>query len=89
MRYPEFRGYGRCVRYGVVEAGNCAAVGPLKRSGIYWTVGGADAILAPRSSVVSGNYEQLREERAEDPPIQAEIKQSVAHPGVGSIAVGG
>ena len=74
MRYPEFRQQGLCVGSGVVEAGCGTVVGRLKRSGMYWTVRGANAILALRCSVLSGNYEDFWAERAENPPIQAEIQ---------------
>ncbi len=38
------------------------------------TVRGANAILALRCSVLSGNYEDFWAERAENPPIQAKIQ---------------
>ena len=46
MRYPEFRAQGLCVGSGVVESGCRTVVGRLKRSGMYWTVSGANAIPA-------------------------------------------
>ena len=74
MRYPEFRQHGLCVGTGVVEAGCGTVVSRLKRSGMHWIVRGANAILALRCSVLSGNYEDLWAERAENPPFQAEIQ---------------
>ena len=71
MRYPQFRAQGLCVGSGVVEAGCRTVVGRLKRSGMYWTVRGANAILALRCFVLSGTYEDFWAERAENPPRQA------------------
>ena len=48
MRYPEYRAQGLCVGSGVVESGCRTVVGRLKRSGMYWTVSGANAILRLR-----------------------------------------
>ena len=65
MRYDEFRAQGLCVGSGVVEAGCKTVVGErCKQSGMRWTVSGADAILALRSCVVSGRYEDYWERRA-------------------------
>ena len=74
MRYPEFRAQGLCVGSGVVEAGCRTVVGRLKRSGMYWSVSGANAILALRCCVLSGNYEDFWAERAETPCTRAEIQ---------------
>ena len=74
MRYPEFRAQDLCVGSGVVEAGCRTVVGRLKRSGMYWTVNGANEILALRSCVLSGNYENFWAQRAENPSLQAEIQ---------------
>lgn len=55
MRYPEFRKQGLFVGSGVVEAG-CKTIGArLKRSGMFWTVRGANAILALRCQMLSGD----------------------------------
>ena len=52
MRYTEFRQQGLCVGSGVVEAGCKTVIGErCKRSGMRWTVDGANAILALRFSV--------------------------------------
>ena len=59
---------------GVVESGCRTVVGRLKRSGMYWTVSGANAILALRCCVLSGNYEDFWAERAETPCTGAEIQ---------------
>ena len=65
MRYAEFRAQGLCVGSGVVEAGCKTVVGErCKQSGMRWTVSGANAILALRSCVVSGRYEDYWERRA-------------------------
>ena len=48
MRYPKFRKQHLFVGSGVVEAGCKTVVGSrLKRSGMFWTVAGANAILGP------------------------------------------
>ena len=50
MRYPEFRRKGFFVGSGVIEAGCKSVVGSrLKRSGMFWTVRGANAISPLRS----------------------------------------
>ena len=65
MRYPEFRAQGLCVSTGVVEAGCKTAIGTrLKRSGMHWTVAGADAIIALRCCKLSGRFEGFWERRA-------------------------
>src|SRR5260370_14698445 len=49
MRYPQFRGQHLFVRSCVIEAGcKTLAAFPLQRSGMFWTVRGANAILALR-----------------------------------------
>ena len=65
MRYDEFRAEGLCVGSGVVEEGCKTVVGArCKRSGMHWTLDGANAILALRCSVLSGRYEDYWERRA-------------------------
>jgi len=66
MSYAEFRAAGLCTSTGVVEAGCKAAIGTrLKRSGMHWTVAGADAIIALRCCKLSGRFEDFWERRAE------------------------
>ena len=49
MRYPEFRRQHLFVGSGVIEAGCKTVIGSrLKKSGMFWTVRGANAILALR-----------------------------------------
>lgn len=49
MRYPEFRRQGLFVGSGVIEAGCKTVIGTrLKRSGMFWTVRGAGAVVALR-----------------------------------------
>jgi hypothetical protein len=65
MRYPEFREQGLCVSSGVVEAGCRVVVGTrLKRSGMRWTLAGADAILALRACHLSGRFDAFWERRS-------------------------
>lgn len=66
MRYPEFRAAGLCTSTGVVEAGCRVAVGQrLKRSGMRWTVRGANAILALRCAKLSARYDPFWKRRAQ------------------------
>ena len=66
MRYADFRTAGLCTSTGVVEAGCKTAIGTrLKRTGMHWTVAGADAIIALRCCKLSGRFEDFWERRAE------------------------
>jgi hypothetical protein len=64
MRYPRFRRQHLFVGSGVIEAG-CKTViaSRLKRSGMFWTVRGANAILALRCSYLNGRFEDYWEAR--------------------------
>jgi hypothetical protein len=58
MRYSDFRKRALFVGSGVVEAGCKTVVGQrLKRSGMHWTVRGANAIMALRCLILSGRWE--------------------------------
>jgi hypothetical protein len=48
---------------GVIEAGCKTVLGRLKRSGMFWTVRGANAIIALRCSHISGKFENYWEAR--------------------------
>jgi hypothetical protein len=63
MRYAKFRKQGLFVGSGVVEAGCKTVIGRLKRSGMFWTVRGANAIIALRCCQLSGNFEDYWEAR--------------------------
>jgi hypothetical protein len=63
MRYPEFRKPGLFVGSGVIEAGCKTVLGRLKRSGMFWTVRGANAIIALRCCQLSGRFEDYWEAR--------------------------
>ena len=64
MRYPEFRSRGLFVDTGVREAGCKTVIGTrLKQSGMFWTVRGANAIIALRCFQLSGNFEDYWEAR--------------------------
>jgi transposase len=64
MRYPTFRRQHLCVGSGVVEAGCKTLIGNrLKRSGMFWTVRGANAIIALRCNRLSGKFEDYWESR--------------------------
>ena len=63
MRYPEFRLKGFFVGSGVIEAGCKSVIGArLKRSGMFWTVRGANAIIALRCCRLNGRFEDFWEE---------------------------
>jgi len=60
MRYDYFRSLGLCVGSGVVEAGCRVVIGQrLKRSGMFWSLNGANAIIALRSSLLSGRFDEF------------------------------
>lgn len=64
MRYPKFRSQHLFVGSGVIEAGCKAVIGSrLKRSGMFWTVRGANAILALRCCHLNGRFEDYWEAR--------------------------
>lgn len=66
MRYPEFHEQGLCTATGVVEAGCKVVIGTrLKRTGMHWTVDGANAIIALRCCKLSGRYEDFWERYSE------------------------
>ena len=66
MRYAAFRATGLCTSTGVVEAGCKVAIGTrCKRTGMHWTVAGADAIIALRCCTLSGRFEDFWERRAQ------------------------
>lgn len=66
MRYPQFEAEGLCTGSGVVEAACKGVVGTrLKRSGMRWTLRGANAIIALRCSKLSGTFQDFWERRSE------------------------
>jgi hypothetical protein len=65
MRYPSFRKLNLFVGSGVIEAGCKTVIGSrLKQSGMFWTVRGANAIIALRCCCLSGKFEPYWEDRA-------------------------
>jgi hypothetical protein len=65
MRYPEFRQKHLFVGSGVIEAGCKTVIGQrLKQSGMFWTVRGANAILALRCCHLNARFESYWEARA-------------------------
>ncbi|MGO9561632.1 MAG: ISKra4 family transposase [Candidatus Korobacteraceae bacterium] len=65
MRYPAFREQRLFVGSGVVEAGCKTVIGArLKRSGSFWTVDGANAIIALRCCRFSQRFEDYWESRS-------------------------
>jgi hypothetical protein len=64
MRYPKFRRQHLFVGSGVIEAGCKTVVGTrLKQSGMFWTVRGANAIIALRCCQLNDRFEDYWEAR--------------------------
>jgi hypothetical protein len=64
MQYQTYRKAGLFVGSGVVEAGCKTVIGlRLKRSGMEWSVRGANAILALRCNLISDRFEDYWEQR--------------------------
>ena len=64
MRYPDFKRQNLFIGSGVVEAGCKTVIGSrLKMSGMFWTVRGANAILALRCNILNGDFEDYWEAR--------------------------
>lgn len=65
MRYARFRAQKLFVGSGVVEAGCKTVIGRrLKMSGMFWTVRGANSIIALRCTRISGKFADYWESRA-------------------------
>jgi hypothetical protein len=64
MRYPKFRRQHLFVGSGVIEAGCKTVIGSrLKQSGMFWTVRGANAIIALRCCHLNARFEDYWEAR--------------------------
>lgn len=64
MRYPKFRRQHLFVGSGGIEAGCKTVIGSrLKQSGMFWTVRGANAIIALRCCHLNGRFEDYWETR--------------------------
>jgi hypothetical protein len=64
MRYPKFRRQHLFVGSGVIEAGCKTVIGArLKQSGMFWTVRGANAIIALRCCHLNSRFEDYWESR--------------------------
>ncbi len=64
MRYPLFRSQGLLVGSGVVEAGCRTVIGSrLKRSGMFWTARGANAVIALRRCQLNNRFEDYWQSR--------------------------
>jgi hypothetical protein len=64
MRYPKFRSQHLFVGSGVIEAGCKTVIGSrLKQSGMFWTVRGANAIIALRCCHLNRQFEDYWEDR--------------------------
>jgi hypothetical protein len=64
MRYPKFRRQHLFVGSGVIEAGCKTVIGSrLKQSGMFWTLRGANAIIALRCSYLNNRFEDYWDAR--------------------------
>jgi hypothetical protein len=64
MRYPTFRRQHLFVGSGVIEAGCKTVIGSrLKQSGMFWTIRGANSIIALRCCHLNGRFEDYWEGR--------------------------
>lgn len=64
MNYPRFRKQHLFVGSGVIEAGCKTVIGQrLKQSGMFWTVSGANSILALRCCHLNGRFQDYWESR--------------------------
>jgi hypothetical protein len=64
MRYPHFRSQHLFIGSGVIEAGCKTVIGSrLKQSGMFWTVQGANDIIALRCCHLNGRFEDYWESR--------------------------
>jgi hypothetical protein len=64
MRYPKFRRQHLFVGSGVIEAGCKTVIGSrLKQSGMFWTVRGANSIIALRCCYLNGRFGDYWEAR--------------------------
>ena len=62
---PNIRQQGLFIGSGVIEAGCKALIGArLKQSGMFWTVEGANRIIALRCCRLSGKFEDFWERQA-------------------------
>jgi len=65
MRYDQFHAAGLCTSSAVVESGCKRVIGlGLKQGGMFWTVAGANSIIALRCCRLSGRFEDFWERRA-------------------------
>jgi hypothetical protein len=64
MLYATFRAAGYFIGSGVVEAGCRTVVGQrLKQSGMFWSSGGAQNVLALRSAILSNRFDDYWDQR--------------------------
>ena len=64
MRYPAFRAQGMQIGSGIAEAACKTVVSTrAKRSGMRWTPEGLDAVLALRTTVLNGTYDDFWKEQ--------------------------
>ena len=84
MDYARFRAMGLCIGSGVLEAGCRVAVAQrLKRSGMFWTSEGANAILALRCSLLSHRFDGFWKQRKKNGPKSRPVKVTTKGHAVG------
>ena len=65
MQYPKFLALGLFIGSGVIEAGCKTVIGSrLKQSGMFWTVRGANSIIALRCNRLSSKFEDYWDNRS-------------------------
>jgi hypothetical protein len=80
MRYPKFRRQHLFVASKPDTGYKTVIASSLKRSGMFWTVRGANAILALRSCHLNGRFEHYWETRRADIATYNNFNFYVAHP---------
>jgi hypothetical protein len=81
MRYDKFHAAGLCTSSAVVESGCKPAIGlRLKQGGMFWTVAGANAILALRCCRLSGRFEDFWSAEPSDLTAEKPINFRDVHP---------
>ena len=65
MQYANFKKQGLFVGSGVIEAGCKNVIGKrLKQSGMHWSVDGANAVIALRCAILSGQFDEFETKMA-------------------------
>ena len=77
MQYLKFRALGLFVGSGVIEAGCKTVIGSrLKQSGMFWTVRGANSIIALRCNHFSGKSKTTGAIALSPPNLSTELSRT-------------